>query len=40
VSASRWTFVIDKSGKVAYINTKVNAAEDSKAILEAVSKLK
>jgi len=36
----RWTFVIDKAGKIAYKNTKVNAAEDSKAVMEAVSKLK
>ena len=36
----RWTFVIGKDGKVAYKNTQVKAAEDSKAVLEAVSKLK
>ena len=40
VTASRWTFVIGKDGKVAYKNTKVAAAEDGKAVLEAVSKLK
>lgn len=38
VRAQRWTFVIDKSGKVAYIDKKVNAAEDSKKIAEAVEK--
>ena len=40
VTAARWTFIIGKDGKIAYKNTKVNAAEDSKAVLEAVSKLK
>ena len=40
ITTARWTFVIGKDGKVAYKNTKVNAAEDSKAVLEAVSKLK
>lgn len=39
VTAARWTFVIDKSGKIAHINTKVNAAQDSKAILEILDKL-
>jgi peroxiredoxin Q/BCP len=39
VTAQRWTFVIDKSGKVAYKNTNVNAAEDSKKILSVVSQL-
>lgn len=36
----RWTFVIDKKGKIASKNTTVNAAEDSKAILDLVEKLK
>ena len=40
VSAARWTFIIGKDGKVAYKNTAVKAAEDSKAVLEAVGKLK
>jgi len=39
VTASRWTFVIGKDGKVAYKNDKVTAAEDSKKILEVVDKL-
>jgi len=33
VTTSRWTFVIDKEGKIIYKNTEVNAAEDSKSIL-------
>lgn len=36
----RWTFVIDKKGKIAAKNSEVKAAEDSKAILELVEKLK
>jgi thioredoxin-dependent peroxiredoxin len=39
VTAKRWTFVIDKDGKIASKNTEVKAAEDSKAILELVNKL-
>lgn len=37
---NRWTFVIDKNGKIASKNTTVKAAEDSKAILEVIEKLK
>ncbi|QDT25275.1 peroxiredoxin [Gimesia panareensis] len=40
VTAARWTFVIDKNGKVVMKNTKVKAAEDSKAILKKVNELK
>lgn len=36
----RWTFVIDKNGKIAYKNDKVNAAKDSKEILDVIGKLK
>ena len=36
----RWTFVIDKKGKIASKNSTVKAADDSKAILELVEKLK
>jgi len=39
-TAQRWTFVIDKTGKIAMVNNKVNAAEDSKKIIEAVKDLK
>ncbi len=39
-TAQRWTFVIGKDGKIAYKNTKVNAPEDAKTILEVVEKLK
>ena len=40
VTEKRWTFVIDKGGKVAVKNTEVKAAEDSKAIIKAVEGLK
>ncbi|QDT40491.1 Putative peroxiredoxin bcp [Gimesia alba] len=40
VTAARWTFVIDKNGKVVMKNTKVKAADDSKAILKLVNSLK
>lgn len=39
VTAQRWTFVIDKDGKIAYKDTNVKAAEDSQAILKAVEAL-
>jgi peroxiredoxin Q/BCP len=38
VTAARWTFVIDKDGKIAYKNTKVNAAQDSKNILDVIGR--
>jgi peroxiredoxin Q/BCP len=40
VTIQRWTFVIDKAGKIAYKNPKVNAIEDSKAVMEVIQKLK
>ncbi len=38
VTTSRWTFVIDGDGKIAMKNTSVNAAGDSKQVLEFVKK--
>jgi thioredoxin-dependent peroxiredoxin len=32
----RWTFIIDKEGKITQKNDKVNAAEDSKNVLGAI----
>ena len=40
VTASRWTFVIGKDGKILFKNTKVDAAKDSKAILALIEKSK
>jgi peroxiredoxin Q/BCP len=39
VTAKRWTFVIDRDGKVVAKNTMVAAADDSKAIAEIVAGL-
>lgn len=39
-TAARWTFLIGKDGKIALKNTEVKAADDSKAIIKAVSELK
>lgn len=39
VTAKRWTFVIDRRGRIAAKNTMVTAAEDSKAIADIVTKL-
>jgi peroxiredoxin Q/BCP len=40
VSIQRWTFVIGKDGKIAYKNPKVAAAEDAKAVMDVIQKLK
>lgn len=40
LSIQRWTFVIDKAGKIAYKNPKVVAAEDSKNVMDVIQKLK
>jgi thioredoxin-dependent peroxiredoxin len=37
VTAQRWTFIIGKDGKVKYINTQVDAENDYKAVLEALT---
>lgn len=39
VTARRWTFIVGKDGKIVHKNTRVDAAADSKAVLEAVEKL-
>jgi peroxiredoxin Q/BCP len=38
VTIQRWTFVIGKDGKVLYKDSKVEAAKDSKKILEVIEK--
>ena len=40
MTIKRWTFIIDKDGRIAAKNTDVKAAEDSKTILEMVAKVK
>lgn len=37
-TAARWTFIIDKDGKIAYKNEKVNPGADAKAITEFIDK--
>jgi len=39
VTTARWTFVFDKKGKLIYKSTEVNAAEDSKSVVEVLKKL-
>lgn len=39
VTTARWTYVIDKEGKIAYKNTEVDAAEDSKQTIEIIKNL-
>ena len=39
ITTSRWTYVIDKQGKIAFVNTEVNAAEDSKQTIEVIKNL-
>lgn len=39
ITASRWTFIIGKNGKIVRKNTTVNAAQDCKNVLETVRRL-
>ncbi len=39
-TAKRWTFIVGKDGKIAYKNSMVAAAEDSKTIAAEIAKLK
>ncbi|MBX3433110.1 MAG: redoxin domain-containing protein [Pirellulales bacterium] len=39
VTAARWTFVIGLNRRIAYKNTKVDAAKDPEAVLKAIAKL-
>lgn len=39
VTAARWTFIIGLDGKIAYKNTEVDAANDSKAVMAAIQKM-
>jgi len=38
VTAVRWTFVIGKDGKIAYKNTRVIPAQDSKQVADFIEK--
>jgi thioredoxin-dependent peroxiredoxin len=37
-TAARWTFVVDRDGKIAYKNTKVTPAADAKNIADFIAK--
>lgn len=39
VTAARWTFIIGLDGKIAYKNTEVDAANDSKAVMAAIQQM-
>lgn len=39
VTTSRWTYIIDKSGKVVYKNSEVNAEKDSETTLSIIKNL-
>lgn len=34
VTEARWTFIVDKSGKIVYMNTEVDPEKDSKQVME------
>jgi peroxiredoxin Q/BCP len=40
VTSKRWTFIVGKDKKIAYVNSDVKAAEDSKTILDVAKSLK
>lgn len=39
VTAARWTFIIDRDGRIAYKDTQVNAAGDGEAVINAIQRL-
>ncbi len=39
VTTARWTFIIGLDGKIVYKNSEVNAADDSRQIIEAIKNL-
>lgn len=39
VTASRWTFIIDRDGRIAYKDTQVNPAGDGEAVIAAMQRL-
>lgn len=40
VTTARWTFIIDRDGKIAYKDTEVDAAGDSKAVIAALERMR
>lgn len=39
LTAARWTFVIDRTGKIVFKETEVNPEGDSKAVIAAIEKM-
>jgi peroxiredoxin Q/BCP len=39
VTPARWTFIVGKDGKIAFVETQVNAAGDGEAVVAALRKL-
>ncbi len=39
VSTARWTFIIDTDGKIAYVDTEVDAAGDSETVIAAITEM-
>lgn len=39
VTASRWTFIIDKNGKIVYKNEEVNASSDTEEVLNFIKNI-
>ncbi len=40
VTTQRWTFIVDRDGKIAYKDPSVNARQDSQKVLAALDKLR
>jgi peroxiredoxin len=39
VTTARWTFIIDRKGRIAFRETEVNPEGDSKAVLAAIQRM-
>lgn len=39
VTTARWTFIIDRNGRIAYRDTEVDAEGDSKAVISAIRRM-
>lgn len=40
VTAKRWTFIVDRDGKIAYKDENVNARQDSQKVIKALDELR
>ncbi len=39
ITTARWTFVIDRNGNIAYVDTEVDAAGDGEAVIAAIKQM-